>query len=112
MLVHGFASSFERNWREPGWVDLLGDAGREVIGLDLLGHGAASKPHDPGAYADLESDVAAALPKVSDDGKTVSNRDLAYAVAAGAKYVKAEGAPSAPKKDETPAEEKEEAKSE
>ncbi len=21
LLVHGFASSFERNWREPGWVD-------------------------------------------------------------------------------------------
>src|ERR1700730_11014672 len=46
VLVHGFASSFERNWREPGWADLLADAGREVIGLDLLGHGTAAKPHD------------------------------------------------------------------
>ncbi|HVM10788.1 MAG TPA: alpha/beta fold hydrolase [Acidimicrobiales bacterium] len=63
LLVHGFASSFERNWREPGWVDLLSDAGREVIGLDLLGHGSADKPHDPEAYADLEDDVAAALPE-------------------------------------------------
>lgn len=62
LLVHGFASSFERNWREPGWVDLLSDAGREVIGLDLLGHGSADKPHDPEAYANLEDDVAAALP--------------------------------------------------
>ena len=62
LLVHGFASSFERNWREPGWVDLLSDAGREVIGLDLLGHGSADKPHDPAAYNDLEQDVAAALP--------------------------------------------------
>jgi hypothetical protein len=49
---------------------------------------------------------------VSEDPKVVSNRDLAYAVAAGVKYVKAEGAPSAPKKDETPSEDKEEAKSE
>jgi pimeloyl-ACP methyl ester carboxylesterase len=63
LLVHGFASSFERNWREPGWVDLLGDAGREVIGLDLLGHGKADKPHDPAAYADLHEDVRAALPE-------------------------------------------------
>ena len=63
LLVHGFASSFERNWREPGWVDLLSDAGREVIGLDLLGHGSADKPHDPAAYADLHEDVAAALPE-------------------------------------------------
>jgi pimeloyl-ACP methyl ester carboxylesterase len=62
LLVHGFASSFERNWREPGWVDILQDEGRQVIGVDLLGHGEAEKPHDPAAYADLESAVVAALP--------------------------------------------------
>ncbi len=62
LLVHGFASSFERNWREPGWVDLLSDAGRKVIGTDLLGHGTAAKPHDPLAYGQLESDVATLLP--------------------------------------------------
>lgn len=62
LLVHGFASSFERNWREPGWVDILGDLGREVIGLDLPGHGAAPKSHDPEDYADLTSAVTAALP--------------------------------------------------
>jgi len=62
LLVHGFASSFERNWREPGWVDLLADAGRSVIEVDLLGHGNAPKPHDPEAYADLEAGVAEALP--------------------------------------------------
>ena len=62
LLVHGFASSFERNWREPGWVDLLKEAGREIIPLDLLSHGNAEKPHDPAAYADLEGDVARALP--------------------------------------------------
>lgn len=63
--MHGFASSFERNWREPGWVDLLVEAGRQVIPLDLLGHGSAAKPHDPAAYGDLEASVAGALP---DDG--------------------------------------------
>ncbi len=62
LLVHGFASSFERNWREPGWVDLLHDAGREVIGVDLLGHGSAERPHDPDAYAHLERCVEQALP--------------------------------------------------
>jgi pimeloyl-ACP methyl ester carboxylesterase len=62
LLVHGFASSFERNWREPGWVDLLSDEGRTVIGLDLLGHGSSPKPHDPAQYARLEESVAAALP--------------------------------------------------
>jgi pimeloyl-ACP methyl ester carboxylesterase len=62
LLVHGFASSFDRNWREPGWVDLLCDAGREVIGADLLGHGSAAKPHDPAAYVDLESHLSTLLP--------------------------------------------------
>jgi pimeloyl-ACP methyl ester carboxylesterase len=63
VLVHGFASSFERNWRKPGWVDLLADAGREVIPVDLLGHGTAPKPHDAAAYADLEARVAEVLPQ-------------------------------------------------
>ena len=62
LLVHGFASSFERNWREPGWVDLLVDAGRTVIELDLPGHGSAPKWHDPAAYDDLHEAVAAAIP--------------------------------------------------
>lgn len=66
LLVHGLASSFDLNWREPGWVDLLSDAGREVIGIDLLGHGKADKPHDPAAYANVADDIAAALP---DDGQ-------------------------------------------
>ena len=62
VLVHGFASSFEHGWREPGWVDLLADAGREVIPVDLLGHGSAEKPHDPEAYDHIEESVAAVLP--------------------------------------------------
>lgn len=63
LLVHGLASSFDLNWREPGWVDLLGDAGREVIGIDLLGHGKADRPHDPAAYDNVADDIAAALPE-------------------------------------------------
>lgn len=62
VLVHGFASSFEWNWQETGWVDLLRDEGRSVIGVDLLGHGRAAKPHDAAAYAGLEQSIAAAMP--------------------------------------------------
>jgi pimeloyl-ACP methyl ester carboxylesterase len=39
LLVHGVASSFEHNWLQSGWVDLLADAGREVVAFDLPGHG-------------------------------------------------------------------------
>ena len=62
VLVHGFASSFDHGWRQSGWVDLLADAGREVIPVDLLGHGNAEKPHDPSAYDHIEESVAAVLP--------------------------------------------------
>ncbi|GIU88096.1 MAG: alpha/beta hydrolase [Acidimicrobiia bacterium] len=69
LLVHGFASSFEHGWRDPGWVDILADAGREVIGVDLLGHGGAPKPRDPAAYTDgLADSVRAVLPP---DGRPV-----------------------------------------
>jgi pimeloyl-ACP methyl ester carboxylesterase len=62
VLVHGFASSFQREWVQPGWVALLEDIGRDVVGIDMLGHGDAAKPHDPAAYDALEDDVAAQLP--------------------------------------------------
>ncbi len=61
LLVHGFASSFERNWREPGWVDVLEDEGRTVIGVDLLGHGDAPKPTDPADYRELQTCVKQAI---------------------------------------------------
>jgi pimeloyl-ACP methyl ester carboxylesterase len=49
-------------WESTGFTELLRDAGREVIGIDLLGHGSAPKPHDPEAYADLTTRVDEALP--------------------------------------------------
>lgn len=33
-----------------------------MIGVDLLGHGNAPKPHEPAAYADLTSRIVEALP--------------------------------------------------
>src|SRR5581483_5867103 len=62
VLLHGFATSSARTWGENGWLDLLADAGRPTVPIDLLGHGTAEKPHHPEAYADLEGWVAARLP--------------------------------------------------
>jgi len=62
VFVHGFATSHQRTWVDNGWTDLVTDAGRTPIGIDLLGHGTAPKPHDPAAYADLEGRVIDALP--------------------------------------------------
>jgi pimeloyl-ACP methyl ester carboxylesterase len=62
VLVHGWGGSFATTWQRSGFTELLADAGRPVIGVDLLGHGDAPKPHDPEAYADLTSRIEDALP--------------------------------------------------
>jgi pimeloyl-ACP methyl ester carboxylesterase len=62
VLVHGFATSSARTWGDNGWLDLLADAKRSVLPIDLLGHGTADKPHDPAAYDALEELVVAQLP--------------------------------------------------
>jgi pimeloyl-ACP methyl ester carboxylesterase len=61
LLVHGFASSAEHNWRQPGWLDLLAEAGRETVAVDLLGHGRAPRPASPADYESVESRVAAEI---------------------------------------------------
>jgi pimeloyl-ACP methyl ester carboxylesterase len=62
VLVHGWGGSFAATWRRSGFTELLADAGRPVIGVDLLGHGDAPKPHEPEAYADLTTRIEEALP--------------------------------------------------
>lgn len=68
VLVHGWGGSYESTWKASGLVDLLSESGRTVIGVDLLGHGAAPKPHDPEAYSDLTTRVADAIVDASGDG--------------------------------------------
>jgi pimeloyl-ACP methyl ester carboxylesterase len=50
VLVHGFASSKEVNWVNPGWVTTLTRAGRRAIAFDNRGHGASTKLYDPALY--------------------------------------------------------------
>jgi pimeloyl-ACP methyl ester carboxylesterase len=59
MLLHGW--SCDRSWfTEPGYVTDL-ERDHRVINVDLRGHGASDKPHEPAAYLSgtLTSDVLA-----------------------------------------------------
>jgi pimeloyl-ACP methyl ester carboxylesterase len=58
VLVHGFASSFAHGWEHNGWTDLLADAGRKVVRVDLPGHGASPPTTDPAAFADVQATLA------------------------------------------------------
>ncbi len=62
VLLHGFGTSYATTWEQSGWSTLLSDAGRQVIPVDLLGHGEAAKPTDPEDYAELENLVLEQLP--------------------------------------------------
>ncbi|CAN0106094.1 unnamed protein product [Phaeothamnion confervicola] len=62
LLIHGWGGSFALTWQGSGFTELLRDADREVIGVDLLGHGEAPKPHDPAAYTDMTARIIEALP--------------------------------------------------
>lgn len=59
--MHGWGGSFAETWERTGFTMLLADAGRQVIGVDLLGHGNAPKPHDPDAYGDLGARIVEAI---------------------------------------------------
>ncbi|MFK0288667.1 alpha/beta fold hydrolase [Streptomyces sp. NPDC090499] len=47
LLIHGMGSSYEHNWVTPGWADLLRESGREVVGVELPGHGVGGRTGDP-----------------------------------------------------------------
>jgi pimeloyl-ACP methyl ester carboxylesterase len=63
VLLHGFASTKEVNWVQPGWVSALSRAARRVVALDNRGHGASSKLYDAAAYHSvaMAGDVRALL---------------------------------------------------
>jgi pimeloyl-ACP methyl ester carboxylesterase len=62
ILLHGFGSSFDHNWRQTGWVDILVDFGVTVPVIDLPGHGSSSPLTDPEDYADADEEIRRVLP--------------------------------------------------
>lgn len=61
VLIHGMGSTFEHNWRETGWVDLLETEGREVIPVELPGHGS-----EPALHGEDDSAARRLLGRIGD----------------------------------------------
>ena len=62
VLIHGFASSKEVNWLNPGWVKALTGNGYRVVAFDNRGHGQSTKFHEESHYSlDILADDASAL---------------------------------------------------
>jgi pimeloyl-ACP methyl ester carboxylesterase len=62
ILLHGFGSSFDHNWQQTGWVDILADFGVTVPAIDLPAHGSSPPLTDPADYGQVEEELRNALP--------------------------------------------------
>ncbi|HEY7229477.1 MAG TPA: alpha/beta hydrolase [Pseudolabrys sp.] len=84
VLVHGFASTKEVNWVQPGWITVLTRAGRRVIALDNRGHGKSSKLYEPSAYhsATMAGDVRALLDQLHIERADVMGYSMGARIAA------------------------------
>jgi len=71
VFLHGWATSTQATWVEPGWFDLVKEGGRRALGYDLLGHGDADAPDDIEAYKDLVTPVVEQLPFGPDEGRQI-----------------------------------------
>jgi pimeloyl-ACP methyl ester carboxylesterase len=50
ILVHGWSLNIESNWKSTGWIEAL-QAVRQVIVIDIRGHGSSDKPYVQEAYS-------------------------------------------------------------
>ncbi len=88
VLLHGLATSSARTWGETGWIDLLADAGRTAVPIDLPGHGEAPRVREPAAYEDLDRQVLAQFPPgvVDAVGHSLGARILLTIAASGSAH--------------------------
>jgi pimeloyl-ACP methyl ester carboxylesterase len=63
ILVHGFASNRNENWKRMGWYGALERRRVRFVAFDTRGHGESAKPHDAAAYAreKMVGDIFAAM---------------------------------------------------
>ena len=67
LAVHGFASTSDLTWETSGWVRALTADGRQVVTVDLRGHGRSDAPTDAAAYGIgiLVDDLVAVVAEVA-----------------------------------------------
>jgi pimeloyl-ACP methyl ester carboxylesterase len=86
VLLHGFASNRNENWRRLGWYGAFERKNIRFIAPDMRGHGESSKPHEPQAYAreKLVGDVFALLDHLNIAKADVMGFSMGTRIAMGA----------------------------
>ncbi len=86
VLLHGFASNRNENWKRLGWYGAFERKNIRFIAPDMRGHGESSKPHEPDAYSreKLVGDVFALLDHLGVAKADVMGFSLGTRIAMGA----------------------------
>ncbi len=74
LLVHGLGSDADTNWRRAGWIRSLRPLARQLVSLDLRGHGGSAHPRDPDRYR-LSLMVGDVLAVLADTGLDLGEID-------------------------------------
>ena len=84
VLIHGFATNAEENWRRLGWYGAFERHGARVVAIDLRGHGRSAKPHDPAGYGVeiMSADVVALMDHLAIERADVMGYSLGSRLAA------------------------------
>jgi len=61
LLVHGWGGSYREAWEDSGWASRLRSAGRQIIDVNLPGHGCASGSHNPEDYGNIADELEVAV---------------------------------------------------
>lgn len=65
IMIHGFASNIDNNWRNTNWIKTLKDDNRLIL-MDCRGHGKSDKPTDPAQYGGkMVGDIVALMDHLS-----------------------------------------------
>ncbi|MDF0546643.1 alpha/beta fold hydrolase [Sphingobium sp. H39-3-25] len=67
LLLHGWGGSCAATYERNGWLAQLSQTGRQILLIDLPGHGPRGGSHDPSAYSDLAGELGRLLPDVQLD---------------------------------------------
>jgi len=83
LLLHGFSSSFRRNWHGTGWTKAIAATGRRAFGFDFRGHGGSSKSTTPEYYrpAVLSADCASLQDSLGGEPTDVVGFSMGAAIA-------------------------------
>ncbi len=83
LLIHGFASTLDRNWVGTGWMEAIAGAGWRAVAYDQRGHGDSEKRYQPADYAPdrLVADALAVLDAASAERAVVMGYSMGARVA-------------------------------